>query len=631
MRHRLTLLALLLIGAAFRLIGLHNGSPPGLTHDEVANWLIDQSILAGNHAIYFTQAYGHEAGFHYLQTLFITLLGDHALALRLPAAFAGILLLPIVYLLGKRLFGKQVGLLAVGLTAVLLWPIFFSRLAFRAMLLPVFSGLSAFFWWQAWTKEENKQKLFALTGLLAGLSLHTYMAARAVPIFYTLFFVYLFIWHRTQFKKQWRGLLLFAIIYAIIAFPLILFLQTNSGAEFRIAEVDAPLRALLAGNLQPVWQNGLKILAGFGFSGDPLWRQNVANRPVFDPVIATLFYISLLLSLWKIRDSRYAFLIIWLLTAVSPSLVTINAPSTIRMINILPILALLPAIVTHKLIGLSTVIPKLSTTLVSILVLSGLGYYIWWTGTAIFQIWPQNAEVGFVWQAALTETAVYLDQSPAIKSAAIAGWSPDTMDVPTMALTLKRDDLALSHFNPQDGTLILAAAANTQTHYLYRPTVLQLTPYWESQLRQWNATSKMYPHFVEYQLSAQTLQPQTPLSVDFGAQLRFLGYDLVASQEIVTYWRVLKTPTLAARLFIHLLNEEGEIVAEDYRLDALDPQNIWFPHWQPDDLILQYHTLSAPLTDAASLRIGWFDPYSCTPEPCQNLLTANGEPFLLIP
>ncbi|MEM7116557.1 MAG: glycosyltransferase family 39 protein [Chloroflexota bacterium] len=627
MRHRLTLLALLLIAALFRLVGLNNGSPPGLTHDEVANWLIDQSILAGNHAVYFTRAYGHEAGFHYIQTLFITLLGDNALALRLPAAFAGILLVAIVYVLGKRLFGRQVGVLAMGLTAVLLWPIFFSRLAFRAIWLPVLSSLSALAWWQGWHK--NSERWLLLAGLLAGLSLHTYMAARAVPIFYALFFAYLFIVNQERFWQNWRGLGLFIAAYAIVAAPLILFLQTNSGAEFRIAEVDAPLRALLAGDVRPVWENGLNILAGFGFSGDPLWRQNVANQPVFDPVVATMFYLSLPLLLWKIGDSRYGFLLFWALTAVSPSLVTINAPSTIRMINILPILTILPAIVTHNLIQLSTVIPKLSTALVKIVALAGLGYYIWWSGASIFQIWPQNEEVGFVWQAALTETAVFLDNNPHIKSASLAGWSPDTMDVPTMRLSLKRD-VALSHFNPQEGTLVLSRSDDKSQHHLYRPAILELAPHWENQLSDWGATPQQEGQFVAYEVPAYLPTPQIASQADFGQALRFLGYDEVAANELVTYWQVLATPNQATRLFIHLLDADGDILAEDYRLDAEDPQAIWFPHWQPDDLILQHHALPMPLAEAAALRIGWFDPYTCATGACQNLLTSEGEPFILL-
>ena len=83
-------------------------------------------------------------------------------------------------------------------------------------------------------------------------------------------------------------------------------------------------------------------------------------------------------------------------------------------------------------------------------------------------------------------------------------------------------------------------------------------------------------------------------------------------------------------MFLHLIDADGNIVAEDYRFDAEDPQAIWFPHWQPDDLILQHHTLPIPLAEAAALRIGWFDPYTCATSACQNLLTSEGEPFILL-
>ncbi|MCP4415281.1 MAG: glycosyltransferase family 39 protein, partial [Chloroflexi bacterium] len=141
---------LLLAAAALRLVGLNNISPPGITHDEVANWLIDRAILAGEHAIYFSRAYGHEAGFHYVQAGFVALIGDNVLALRLPAAFAGLLGVAVTFALTRKLFGKKVALMAAGLLALLFWPVFYGRLALRAISLPLVAGLSAYFWWQAW-------------------------------------------------------------------------------------------------------------------------------------------------------------------------------------------------------------------------------------------------------------------------------------------------------------------------------------------------------------------------------------------------------------------------------------------------------------------------------------------------
>ncbi|MCZ7670056.1 MAG: hypothetical protein M5U34_24220 [Chloroflexi bacterium] len=62
-----------------------------------------------------------------------------------------------------------------------------------------------------------------------------------------------------------------------------------------------------------------------------------------------------------------------------------------------------------------------------------------------------------------------------------------------------------------------------------------------------------------------------------------------------------------------------------------DPQNLWQPHWQEGDLILQKHPLAVALTADTQIRLGIFDPYSCDPGPCQNLITETGEPFLLLP
>ena len=47
--------SILLLAAVLRCWALGE-VPPGLAHDEVANWLIARDILAGRHAIYFTAA-----------------------------------------------------------------------------------------------------------------------------------------------------------------------------------------------------------------------------------------------------------------------------------------------------------------------------------------------------------------------------------------------------------------------------------------------------------------------------------------------------------------------------------------------------------------------------------------------
>ncbi len=638
------------ITAVIRIYGFINISPPGLAHDEVANWLIDRSILAGNHAIYFTRAYGHEAGFHYVQAIFVALLGDNLLALRLPTAFAGLLGVAVSYALVRKMFNKDVALISTILLAVLFFPVFYSRLALRAIFLPLFSSLSAYFWWQALPHSPQPSvatpshprslRFFLLSGLFVGLSLHTYLAARALPIFYGLYIGYLSLFHWQTVKKNWRGLVAFTAVILIIAAPLINFLLANPNAEFRVDEVSAPLQALLAGDFQPVWQNGLHILAGFGLSGDPLWRQNVAEKPIFDPIVGTLFYGGILLSLWRIRDGRYAFLLLWLVASIVPSLITINAPSNIRMINLVPLLTVLPTImiwaildkVMHNLPHLSTVIPNLSTETVKICGLLALTLIIFHgirTINLVFNVWPTDGEVRFVWQVAMKETAVSLDNDPSFAPVAIGGWSPDTLDSPSLTLHLQRDELAISHFNPQEGTLIIPAAQPNQPIRIFHPTMLELDQTWKTQLIRWGATQSQTDNITQYSLPKSPLiTPQHPTDTLFNGQIRLLGYDV--GDQLITYWQVETVPDNALRLFVHLLDREANILAEAYALDTEDPQALWTPHWQMGDIILQKHNLPQ-LDQATSFRIGFFDPYNCKLISCPNMLTETNAQSLLLP
>ncbi len=681
------LVLILLIASAYRFIGLDNfptplnATPPGLEHDEVAHWLINRDILAGGHAIYFTEAYGHEALYHYWQAYFGALVGDHALALRLPSAYLGVALVAVSYALGRRMFGHRVGLWSAAFLAVLFWPVFYSRLALRAISLPVLSGLAAVLWWRAFGREQggggagewgragagekrdvlqrsdpiqNREKkesrlspflpfspapLLFLSGLATGLSLHTYMAARAVPIFFALYTVYLALFHRPRFRCHWRGIVLFWLALALVAAPLVLFLLGNPSAEVRIAEVDAPLRALLAGDIRPVLTNALKIAGMFAFRGDPLWRQNVAGRAVFDPLLGALFYLGLIVALWRWRDGRYAFLLLWLAASIIPSLVTIDAPSSIRIINLLPVLVLFPLVgvetitaritqarrreVIHTDPNLSTGWDKLSTNLVTSGAAIALGilliYQGWSTFDNLWRVWPANDEVRFVWQAALTEAAAYLDTADASGPVAVGGWTPETMDPPTMELTLRRADLSLRYFDPTQ-SLIIPVSPEGQPIRIVTPAILPIAPAIAGLLAPWEQS---HGEFTLYELPARLdIGPQQPADADFGGQLRFLGYDAPDGCApggpciLVTHWQVTTPADGPRRIFLHAVDGQGAIVAQDDRLGA--PAE----HWQAGDIVVQILTLPE---STGELRLGVYNPADK-----QRLTTDEGAEYVVL-
>jgi 4-amino-4-deoxy-L-arabinose transferase-like glycosyltransferase len=638
--YRPILVALLLAGAILRIHGLNNVSPPGLEHDEVAHWIINRGILEGNHGVYFAEAYGHEAAFHYVQTGFMVLLGENAFVLRLPSAFAGLLLVAVTFALVRRLFGKRNALLAAGLLAVLFWPVFYSRLALRAIALPLVSGLSAYFWWRGWlsmpgdaTRESAAQAQkrasliwFATAGLLAGLALYTYMASRALPIFYGLFAVYLLIIHRKALKQRKSGVGLFFGIFALVAAPLLIYLVRNSGVETRIGEVDAPLRALAQGDLGPVLENTLKFLAMFAWRGDPLWRQNVANLPVFDAVVGLLFTIGLAISLWRWRQAGYMFAILWLFTSAIPSIVTVDAPSSIRIINALPLLAVFPAIgleVIHLFRPLSTVSSQLSPVFKrNIAIACLLMVFIWHIGRtwhAVFDTWPANEEVKFVWQQALTDAARYLDNSAQDGSVAIGGWTPGTMDPPTMELTLRREDLSLRYFDPRRAVIVPPGGR------IIYPTALPLHPALAQTLAAQGLQPQPMGSFLELDVgNAFTAMSEAPPLETFGDEVSLIDYQVISgadTQEVVLILRVEQSPSSARRVFFHVVDGSDEIVAQDDALGA--PAT----YWQEGDFIIQYHDLGSPAgSDDLLVRLGVYDPTTGV-----RLLTASGMDSLTLP
>jgi 4-amino-4-deoxy-L-arabinose transferase-like glycosyltransferase len=652
-RSTFVLILILLAASAFRFIGLDNfptprgASPPGLEHDEVAHWLINQDILAGNHAVYFTEAYGHEALYHYIQAVIGALIGDHALALRLPSAYFGVLLVAVSYALGRRMFGVRVGLWSAAFIAILFWPVFYSRLALRAISLPVFSGLAAYWWWRAFQhapvhSEEGdpagdeqsdrsspssavtgRHVAFILAGLFGGLSLHTYMAGRAVPIFFALYTAYLALFHRPTFRKYGRGITLFWAVLALVAAPLVLYLLANPGAEIRISEVDAPLRALRQGDFRPVMENAVKIAGMFGVSGDPLWRQNVAGRPVFDPLMAVLFYAGVLLSTWRGRDMRHAFLLLWLAASAIPSIVTIDAPSSIRVINLLPVLMLFPLVFIHTTPYLSTLRDKLSTELTTRIITWGLGiillYTAWSTYTGLWRDWPANEEVRFVWQAAMTEAAAFLDQSLKNGPVAIGGWTPETMDPPTFDLTLRRDDLSLRYFDPTQ-SVILPAASDEGNIRIVNPSALPLPATLRDPIAQWE---QRRDEFVLYTVPADfDILPQMEGNELFGGQMIFRGYDFVGNCdigqgcEVVTYWQVITADAEPRRIFLHAVDNQGEIVSQADGLGA--PAE----HWRPGDVVIQLLTLPEMTSE---LRLGVYNP-----QDGQRLTTGRGTEYVIL-
>jgi hypothetical protein len=356
---------------------------------------------------------------------------------------------------------------------------------------------------------------------------------------------------------------------------------------------------LLTGNLRPVARNGLGLLGFFGWRGDPLIRQNIPGRPVFDPLGAILFYAGLALALWRWRRPETAFVLIWLAVSLTPSLVTADAPSSIRCINALLVVGI-PVGLAAEGVGKRWGVAKL---------VNG-GLALWLALVAVgtargYWRWGQEGEVRFVWQTALWEAAAALDEDPDSGSVVVAGWTPESMDPPTMELFLQRDDLSLRYIDP--GHALVAPPDGAR---IVRPAVLPLDPLLAAELAAWGGVTQQHgtytlarlPAFKEDSLPSSMERIASP--VVFEGNVTFLGHRVAqegAGIALLTYWRAGGPISEPLQIFVHLVDDAGEIAGQDDGLGAPAA------HWQEGDLILQLHRVPLPAGEY-ELQVGLYNP-----------------------
>ena len=101
-------------------------------------------------------------------------------------------------------------------------------------------------------------------------------------------------------------------------------------------------------------------------------------------------------------------------------------------------------------------------------------------------------------------------------------------------------------------------------------------------------------------------QPQYPLNVEFGDELRLLGFDLVddarrQETSIRLYWQALRSIDHDLRLYPFFVNAKGEVI-EDTNERPLITQ-LWYPprQWQPGEIVVEgYSAARMPKSSATS-------------------------------
>ena len=165
------LLLILLLGITFRIWNL----------ETIPHWYWDEGVnmniawnLANGKMQWFCLSYPfvpHPPLFFIIAAFTLKLLGNELLVLRGLSVFYGILTILLLYLIGKEMFNKKIGLLSAFLFAIYPTAIYWNRMGFannQLMFLSVLTLYSTLLY-----LNRKDEKWFYLAGILTGLSIIT--------------------------------------------------------------------------------------------------------------------------------------------------------------------------------------------------------------------------------------------------------------------------------------------------------------------------------------------------------------------------------------------------------------------------------------------------------------------------
>ena len=314
--------------------------PPEPFSDHAEKILDVFEVSQGQTHIFFTRNTGREAFQMYWTLLIANVFGTgfSYLSLKLGTAILGFLTLPFIYLLGKEIGGKRVGLFAFILTGIGYWPNVISRVGLRFPLYPLFVAPTLFFLIRG-LRTRNRND-FILSGLFLGLGLHGYSPMRIVP--FVVVAAFILYWLHRQSKGARKDLPVWLIILgltSLVVFLPLLRYWMDHPAEFgfraftRMSSMERPLDdPALSIFFSNLW-NALKM---FNIDDGEIWVHSVPHRPALDVVSAALFAIGVILVLVRYARERHwldLFLLVSIPLLQMPSILSLAYPGENPALN----------------------------------------------------------------------------------------------------------------------------------------------------------------------------------------------------------------------------------------------------------------------------------------------------------
>jgi mannosyltransferase len=588
-RARWALLALLLLAAALR---FYRAGEMSLRADEVVNLLLalkDPSEIVRT----FIADDPHQPLYYLILHFWIQFAGNSELAARFPTIFAGVVLVALVYVLGRQLFPQYsaIALVATALAAInpsLIWDA--QDVYMYALLAPTLLVSFIAFWRVMQTNTSRMDWLIYVIASAASLHLH-YFAAFALVAQGAVWFFFV-VTRQISARKTIAWIIaggtvvLLFLPWLIVAFPLLMSFKTDfliaSGVwemllralnAFTVGRTDARLLPTVVdpqtGTLLSI---GFLVIFGYGLCASTLRADWLVRVTLFIYLGGALLAI-LLFSLWRfpIFDERYIlFLTPAFALILARGLVVAHAQVRWRWISILALV----------FVGLASA--------------NSLYNYFYVPAFAKSPAWR-----GFVQQIVLgAQTGDVVLQN-----------------YPDPALPYYLQERVPRILLPRSGSATMSEI-NADLQRLttkYTRVWFQAAPYstWDTDglVETWlhrharlvSASELRGLHLALYLPASIALRQAEPADAIFAEQIRLRAFDSDTREKIARpgttlrvtlYWQALTHPTRAATVFVHLYDVAGQLWSQQDNV----PVNGTFPttDWDSDVIVVDEYALPIP-------------------------------------
>lgn len=401
----LILVSAIVLAALF--LRLHNVDqiPAGIYPDEAVNGT--DALLAnetGDYKVFYTNNYGREGLFINLIAFSIKVFGNTVLGLKFWSILFGTLTVLGIYLLVKELFrSNRSGLIAAFMLAFSFWAINFSRISFRAIMVPFLLTFSFYFLFRGMRVKHYIN--FILAGLIFGLGFHTYIAFRIAPLILVILLAAFIISRKHFLRDYWKAIVVFSFAAFIAVSPMLYdFAKHPEHFESRSSAISVFSPEVNHGDMPGTLAKSVSLsLIKYNFWGDQNWRHNYPSYPILNPIVGIAFLAGIFYLIVKIihlfilrfrhgiHDDKlaiYIFLLGWFFTMLIPEFLTAEGlPHALRSIGTMPAVFIISTIPVLWVLGKSdnaghffkaSVISLFALIFISIGVTETLKYFVFW-------------------------------------------------------------------------------------------------------------------------------------------------------------------------------------------------------------------------------------------------------------